>query len=187
MVSSQRYLSVSVGALGAVGSLLCSVTAWAVPADSLLCTFEVRDGSNNILASTEVSPQVARVPMSGARAPGFRETHSSFEVTTTLGNRGEFGAQVSYYTATDGKEGFQTGCGYLTFCSNNPRETCAVAACSERRCPEGDPYCDWSRVGLIDGVPQLDTSDVNLVEQVWRSGHKTYWSSLQCRHLGTYP
>ena len=170
-------------------SLLGSAPAWAVSADALRCTFEVRDESDAVLSSTEVSPQVARVPVATTQVPGFRETAAGFSLSTTIEEVGHFDFDISYYHATDGSAGFQTGCTTQSFCSlpRSPGSFCGGVYCAiPGPGPDSDPYSGWRPVALFDGVPQLDNTGLS-GSRTWKDGVKTYQTNLACRHLGTYP
>jgi hypothetical protein len=180
--------------LTAFFSLLGSVTAWAVPADALRCTFEVRDESGAVLSSTEVSPQVARVPLAEPRERGYRETGARFSLKSTTSDGAQFGATLSYTHATDGYQAFQTSCVTQSFCppSNSvpggPIRACIAMECAAASDPRDDqPYAGWRPVALFDGVPQLDGTGLGDSQRTWTDGSATYRTSMDCRHVGTYP
>ena len=173
--------------------LFGATNAWAVTADALRCTFEVRDETDAVLSFTEVSPQVARVPAADANAPGYRETAARFRLSSTTADGVKFGAQLLYIHATNGYSAYQMSCVTQDFCPprnpvpGGPLEPCTQSGCVIPRGPVNEPYGGWRPVALFDGVPQLDSTGLGDSQSTWEEGSKTYRTSMACRHVGTYP
>ena len=173
--------------------LFGSATAWAVSADALRCTFEVRDETDAVLVSTEVKPQVARIPVPEAQGPEFRETASQFEMSANVADGGEFSVNLWYSHATNGLGAFQTGCVSQGYCFRDNRGgRCARAGCAvasrpdDPSDPDNSPYRSWRPVALFDGIPQFDSAGMLQSQDTVSNGKKTYRTNFQCQHLGTY-
>lgn len=165
---------------------LLTSNAWAVPVDSFDCTFTVRDSNDQQISHNRMTLDVGRKPR--ISNTGYQETEGKYRLVTRLPDGWSFGADLRLEYASKGTEGYQRANSRFQMCmpplpsGKPPCMSSPIVVSIEP--PGAGPYFSWRRTAVINGLPQIDPSEVETTEAPMSIDGRDVHFKLTCEYKG---